>query len=106
MRILFDQDVPVSLRQYLVGCEVSTAYEKSWSTLRNGTLLDAAEKEGFEVFLTTDQSLQYGQNLSNRSIAIVVLNTTSWPRIKLATDNVVAAVQAAHSGQFSFVDIR
>lgn len=105
MRILFDQGVPVPLRAYLSPHHVSTAYEKGWSQLRNGDLLDAAVAAEFEVFLTTDQNLRYEQNLSNRPIAVVVLSTTSWPRIKLATNVVLAAIQSARSGQFSFVDI-
>jgi len=68
-------------------------------------LLDAAEEESFEVFLTTDQNLQYEQNLREREIAVVILSTTSWPRIKLVTDAVLSAVQLAQSGQFSLVDI-
>lgn len=105
MRILFDQGVPVPLRRYLTGFEVSTAYEKGWATLRNGNLLDAAETEGFDVFLTTDQNLRYEQNLSDRSIALVILSTTSWPRIKLATNDVLAVIQTAKCGQFNFVEI-
>jgi hypothetical protein len=61
---------------------VSTAYELGWSTLKNGELLAAAECNGFDVFVTTDTNLAYQQNLSNRKIAIVVLSTTSWPRIQ------------------------
>ena len=105
MRILFDQGVPAPLRSYLTPYHVSTAYEKGRSKLCNGNLLDAAEEEEFDVFLTTDQNLQYEQNLLNRSIAVVVLSTTSWPRIKLATNAVMSAVQSACSGQLSFVDI-
>ena len=105
MRILFDQGVPVPLRSYLTPHSVSTAYEKGWSQLRNGNLLDAAEAEKFEAFLTTDQNLRYEQNLRDREIAVVVLSTTSWPRIKLATDAVLLAVQSAQSGQFSLGDI-
>jgi hypothetical protein len=105
MRILFDQGVPVPLRPYLTPHDVSTAYEKGWSKLRNGNLLDAAEKEEFDVFLTTDQNLQYEQNIRDRSIAIVILSTTSWPRIKVVTDTILSAMESAHSGQFSFVDI-
>ncbi|MEA5451008.1 hypothetical protein VB780_20690 [Leptolyngbya sp. CCNP1308] len=82
MRILFDQGSPVPLRCFLIGHEVVTAYEKDWAKLCDGELLDAAEVEGFEVFVTTDQNLQHQQNLSARKLAIVVLNTTSWPRIR------------------------
>jgi hypothetical protein len=53
VRVLFDQGVPAPLRESLTEHEVSTAYERGWSRLKNGELLDAAEREGFEVFVTT-----------------------------------------------------
>ena len=105
MRILFDQGVPVPLRTHLAPHTVTTAYEKGWSQLRNGNLLNAAEEESFSIFLTTDQNLQYEQNLRDRSIAVVILSTTSWPRIKLATEAVLLVIQSAQSGQFSVVEI-
>ena len=49
MRILFDQGVPVPLRSSLTPHSVSTAYEKGWSQLRNGNLLNAVEEESFDV---------------------------------------------------------
>jgi hypothetical protein len=77
MRVLFDQGTPAPLRRLLVQHEVSTAYEQDWSRLKNGELLSAAELAGFEVFVTTDTNLRYQQNLATRTIAIVVLGTTS-----------------------------
>jgi hypothetical protein len=66
VRVLFDQGTPAPLRQLLVGHAVSTAYELDWSTLKNGELLAAAEAQGFELFVTTDTSLKYQQNLTGR----------------------------------------
>lgn len=103
MKVLFDQGTPVPLRSHLKGHAVSTAHELGWSTLENGELLAAAERENFEVFITTDRNLSYQQNLLSRDISIVVLSTTSWPRIQLAIDSVVNAVDA--SAQNSFVEI-
>jgi hypothetical protein len=57
--------------------EVSTAFERGWSRLKNGELLDAAELEGFGVLVTTDSKLKSQQNLAARRIAIVVLLSTS-----------------------------
>jgi len=74
---------------------VSTAYERGWLTLKNGDLLDAAEREGFEVLVTTDRNLRHQQNLRARNIAIVVLTTTSWPRIQRDIPAVVRAVDGA-----------
>ncbi|MEY4094740.1 MAG: hypothetical protein RLZZ53_1939 [Acidobacteriota bacterium] len=70
MRVLFDQATPVPIREFLIGHTVRTATQEHWDTLRNGDLLTAAEEAGFDVFLTTDQNLQYQQNLTGRTIAI------------------------------------
>ena len=82
MKILFDQGVPVPLRQELPELEITTAYRMGWSNLGNGALLKAAEEAGVTVFVTTDQNLRYQQNLTARRIAIVVLPTTRWPENK------------------------
>ena len=92
MRVLFDQGTPVPLRDHLPGHRVSTAYELSWGSLKNGELLQQAERHGFEVLVTTDQNLKYQQNLASRKIAIVVLSTTSWPRIQTVLPSIAAAV--------------
>jgi hypothetical protein len=68
--------------------------------LKNGELISAAEAAGFEVLLTTDKNLRYQQNLSARTIAIVVLSTTSWLRIQMALPKVVGAVQTAAPGSY------
>lgn len=93
------------LRQVLVGHEVATAYERGWSTLKNGEFLQAAESAGFAVLVTTDANLRYQQNLANRRIAIVVLSTTSWPRIRVVAEEVVRAVEGASMGSYTEVGI-
>jgi hypothetical protein len=74
MRVLFDQGTPDPLRQALLGHEVATAYERGWFTLKNGELLEVAEREGYEVFVTTDSNLKYQQNLAgttcHRGVAV------------------------------------
>jgi hypothetical protein len=92
VRVLFDQGTPAPLRHLLPSHTVVTAYERGWSTLKNGDLLTAAESEGFEVFVTTDTNLKYQQDLAARRIAIVVLGTTSWPRIRAAAADIAAAI--------------
>lgn len=105
MRVLFDQGTPAPLRHLLQGHEVATAYELGWSTLKNGDLLAAAEGRGFQVLVTTDRNLKYQQNLASRSIAIIVLGTTSWPRIRAAAEMVITAVHAAGSGTYAEIAI-
>ena len=78
MRILLDNGTPRGVASALVGHTVEEARLHGWDTLRNGELLDAAEAAGFGLFLTTDQNLRYQQNLSGRTIAIVVLGKGRW----------------------------
>lgn len=85
--------------------EVVTAHERGWSQLKNGELLDAAEKDGFAILVTTDANLRYRQNLTSRKLAIIVLTATSWPRIRLALNAVLAAVDSAAAGTYSEVEI-
>ena len=106
MMILFDQGVPAPLRYHLVGHKVATAFEKGWSGLKNGVLLQQAEQKGFEIFVTTDQNLRYQQNLQARKIAIVVLQSTSWPKIKNSLDKVVSAIILAKESTYLEVEIK
>lgn len=93
MKILFDQGTPAPLRRFLSEHDVFTAYELGWQTLRNGDLLARAQIEGFEAIITTDQNLRYQQNLIGRP-AVIVLMTTSWPRIRTGADRIAEAVAA------------
>jgi hypothetical protein len=108
MRVLFDQfdqGTPVPLKNVLTDFDITTAHEMGWSTLHNGELLSSAEADGFDVFITTDQNLQHQQNLSHRKLAVVVLSTTSWPRIKHVSSLVVEAILTVKSGQIHIVDV-
>ena len=62
MQVLLDQGTPAPLRAFLLAHQVSTAYERGWSALKNGELLQAAELAGFLVLVTTDTNPKYQQN--------------------------------------------
>jgi hypothetical protein len=104
VRILFDQGTPAPLRRFLTEHQIATAYEQGWSRLKNGDLLGAAEREGFEVLVTTDSNLRYQQNLVRRHIAIVVLMTTDWSRIRLVVDDVARAIDGVRQG--GWIEVR
>ena len=105
MRILFDQGTPVPLRKYLTEHSVTTAYEEGWSNLSNGDLLKSAEDKGYQIFVTTDRNLRYQQNLSDRQMAIVVLLSTSWPRIRTQTDKVCGVINEIKLGDYVEISI-
>lgn len=105
MRILFDQGTPVPLRHHLPSHVVHTAFERGWSTLRNGELLDVAEGERYDLLITTDQNLRYQQHLAERRLAIIVLLSTSWPRIQLRIPTIQAAVERIGVGEYQEIPI-
>ena len=70
-----------------------------WAELSNGDLLRAAET-AFEGFITTDQNLRYQQSFTGRKLAILVLPTTSWPRLQRFAADIVNAVIQLRPGDF------
>lgn len=105
MKILFDQGVPRPLRRYLTGHLVNTTAERGWSTLENGVLLDRAEEDGYQLLITTDQSLRHQQNFAGRKIAILVLLSTAWPLIQLRVEEIQAVVNEMTPGDYKEISI-
>src|SRR5580704_17536673 len=68
-----------------------------WEELTNGELIEVAEKAGFDLIVTTDKNIRYRQNLKTRRIALVVLEHSQWPMVKVVAENMVAACSAARS---------
>lgn len=77
MRVLLDEQLPRQLIPYLVGHDVRTVQQESWSGLKNGELLGRAEAAGFKALLTGDQSLEFQQNISKRRLGVIVLKAGS-----------------------------
>ncbi|HEY1629030.1 MAG TPA: hypothetical protein VGF52_04170 [Tepidisphaeraceae bacterium] len=67
--------------------------------MSNGDLLTAAETS-FDVLITTDQNLRYQQNLSGRRLRILVLPTTSWPKLKKHLSPIADAVSTLREGEY------
>jgi hypothetical protein len=63
MLILFDHSTPAPLVSYLTGHTVVLAKDRERDRLSNSELLAEAERAGFQVFITADNSIAYQQNL-------------------------------------------
>jgi hypothetical protein len=77
MRILIDECIDERFRNALPGHDCQTARYAGLAGLKNGDLLDAAEKAKFDVFLTVDQGIEYQQNLTARKLAIIIFHAKS-----------------------------
>jgi hypothetical protein len=105
MLILFDNGTPRGLATFLSSHKVEEARSRGWEELENGDLIDAAEKAGFDVLVTTDKNIRYQQNLKRRKIALVVLEHSQWPMVKLVASKIAAAVDAAQPGDYIEVEV-
>jgi hypothetical protein len=105
MLVLFDHVTPRGIARFLPGHTVTRAKDRGWDTLGNGDLLTEAERAGFDVLLTADKSIRHQQNLRGRRIAIVVLSAPQWPLVRLHSERIAAAVNAATPGTYTEVNI-
>ena len=72
MKILLDESVPHVVQTRLSHLAIRTVQDTG---TKNGELLRRAEAAEFDVFVTADTQLRYQQNLSGRTLAIIVLPT-------------------------------
>jgi hypothetical protein len=59
MRVLFDQCTPLPIARFLKEHAVRTTLQEGGDKLRNGDLLRVSEDAGFDVLVTTDNSIAY-----------------------------------------------
>lgn len=73
MRILLDECVDERLRFRFRGHDCQTTRFANLAGLKNGRLIEAAEGAGFEVLVTVDQNIPAQQNLTGRSLSVIIL---------------------------------
>ena len=98
MRILLDNCTPRPLRRHLAGHQVDTAGERGWERLRNGTLLQIVEEAGYDLLLTTDQSMPFQQNMAGRRISIVAVSENKWLFLLQHVEKITAGLEGLGSG--------
>jgi hypothetical protein len=104
-RILLDQNVPVGVRQFLRGHEVLTAHQMGWSDSSNGALLAALEAAGFDLLISSDRNLVHQQNLEDRRIGVLVLDTNRWAVLQMHGAEIEAAIADIRPGFFCQLSI-
>jgi hypothetical protein len=104
VKVLLDENLPHLLRNNLGDHDVLTVRYKGWAGLKNGELLKTAENDGFDVFITGDQTLSYEQNLSVRRVALVVLSSIDWHILKDHLPPILAALDKATPGSFQEIE--
>jgi predicted nuclease of predicted toxin-antitoxin system len=98
MKILLDECTPHVLKRLLTEFEIKTVQDLGWTGIKNGALLRLAEQH-LDVFITSDQGLNYQQNLANRQLAIVQLPTNQVPLVVRLAPNIQEALNRIQTGE-------
>lgn len=81
--------------------DCQTAAYAKLAGLKNGDLLAAAEAAAFDLLITTDQEIQYQQNLDGRRISILILcaPTNRLADLKLLAPAALRSLNSIEPGQ-------
>jgi predicted nuclease of predicted toxin-antitoxin system len=108
MIILLDENLlSKKLKQPFLnkGYQVYNVNDMGWSGLKDREILERAENQPFDIFITADKNLPYQQNLSNTILIVVILNTRSTnPNYLLPLMIKVSEFVPSLSGGIVFVD--
>ena len=103
---MFDQCTPCQLRKHLLPVhEVTRCAEIGWEEVGNGELINAAEAAGFDLMISCDQNIKYQQNLSHRTISLVVLGSNHRPTVLRFVSEILKAVCEAKPGSYEFIEM-
>ena len=100
MKILLDECVPWPMRTMLANHSCTSVQAEGWSGIRNSELLSRAESK-FDLLITADQNIQYQQNLTSSTIAILELSTNDLRRNQAAVQMIQQAIDDIRSGQYA-----
>jgi hypothetical protein len=101
VKILLDECLPKDLRKHLAGHMCKTVPQAGFAGKANGELLALAERSGWQALLTMDQGIIYQQNLSGRTISLIVIHAKSNRLADLLphAPAILASLQSIETGQ-------
>jgi hypothetical protein len=97
-KVLVDNCVPfaiVARLRAITSFEYTDAVAENIQAVTDNNLLTYADRLGFSVVLTTDQSMRFQQNMRGRKIGLVVLGTNDSDTLVQHAREVARAIQAS-----------
>jgi predicted nuclease of predicted toxin-antitoxin system len=100
MRVLLDESVPRQLAKALSSSDIAvTAFPRDCKQRPDATLLEKAERLGYDVLVTNDKRMRFQQNLTGRSIALLVLPTNTLPEVISRVQEISAELRRLQQGE-------
>lgn len=100
MRVLLDENLPVTLAAKLVGHEVATITGLGWRGIKSGELLNRAQGS-FGVLGTMDRNLEFQQNIAGfeLSILLVLAHSNRRAHLRPLVPGILEAIEAGRPGE-------
>lgn len=92
------------MRHLLTGHDCISVQKRGWKGTKNGALLALAARE-FDLIITSDQNIQYQQNLLGSTIAVLEVSTNDIRRIRAAAAMIQSEVSAIKPGAYRRITI-
>jgi len=104
VKVLLDECVDRRLARDLVGHVVTTVPKQGWSGIKNGELLELAEKE-FDVFVTVDRKLGAQQDLRKFRIPVILIRarTNRLEHIRPLAAELLESLSAVVAGELTII---
>ena len=106
MKVLLDECLPLDFRHELRGHDAHTVQWAGFKGMKNGELLQAAERAGYDVLVTVDQGIPYQMSTSSRRLAVTVLRsaTNQLEQLKPLVDSLLDTLAIIGPGQIVNVE--
>ena len=100
MKLLLDECAPKRLRNDFPNHEIRTLDEVGLKGLKNGALLSAAVRQGFDVLITVDRRMPFQQNPAHLNLALIILVATPcrYQQLKLLVPRALGALETIKPG--------
>ena len=107
IRVYLDEGVSHDLRQHrtLGRFSIQTAVYMGWNGLPNGEWMTHAHQEGFDVVVTTDQSIPAQQNLLRYRFGTVILSSPDFALSDANMTDIARAIDTVQPHTSIFVEI-
>lgn len=102
---VLDEAVPADIAAILsVDGAAVEPFPDAWRSLADGEILDRAGREGFRWLVTCDKKMPYQQNLTGRTIAVLVLPSQRLPVLEALRGPIRDALSVPVPGHFVLLD--
>lgn len=105
MKLLLDECAPKRLRNHFPDHEIRTVDEVGLKGLKDGDLLSAAVRQGFEALITVVRRMPFQQNLAHLNLGLIILVATPcrYEQLKLLVPKALTALTTIKAGEFAVI---